>query len=239
MPLILRSVKGSNLTPNEADGNFVYLDGRISTEIANITAGVGIDSITISGSVLTFHMSDATLETVTLPASLYTWQPQGEWQPLTAYAVNDTISYFGSLYLVIFAHTSEAVFDPLADDGFGHFFYALILRRTPVWGQTITDATYSTLVTDIDIYTRFTNVGGCIITIDSSLDYPAWSEMHFRDETGLDSGGISIECPTPGGINDVRGYNNATATNGGTITVKQVNDTGVWDIMGLLQPVSA
>ncbi len=239
MPLILRSGKGSILTPNEADGNFVYLDGRISTEIANITAGVGVDSITISGNVLTFHMSDATTETVTLPTAIYAWTPQGEWQPTTAYAVNDTVSYFGSLYLVIFAHTSDATFDPGANDGFGHYFYALILRRTPVWGQTITDANYTTLVTDIDTYMRFTNAGGCNITIDSSVDYPAWSEMHFRDETGLPAGGISVECPTPGGINGVDLFNNSTLCNGGTITVKQVADTGVWDIMGLLLPATS
>jgi hypothetical protein len=239
MPLILRSVKGSNLTPNEADGNFVYLDDRITSVTDNITSGVGVDSITISGNVLTFHMSDGSLETVTLPTAIYAWSPQGEWQPTTAYAVNDTVSYFGSLYLVIFAHTSDSAFDAGANDGFGHFFYALILPAAHVWGQTITSGTYTTLVTDINTYMRFTNAGGCAITIDPGVDYPAWSEMHFRDATGLSAAGISIECPTPGGINSVLLFNNATLCDGGTFTVKQVNDTGVWDIMGLLLPVTS
>ncbi len=238
MPLILRSVKGSNLTPSEADGNFVYLDGRISTEIANITAGVGVDSITISGNVLTFHMSDATIETVTLPTAIYAWTPQGVWQPATAYAVNNTVSYFGSLYLVIFAHTSDATFDPGANDGMGHFYYALILTTTTgFWGQEISDPTYTTTLADGNTYMRFTNAGGCTITIDEGLSYPAWTEMHFRDDCA--AGGISIDIATPGSINEVTGYNNATAARGGTITVKQVSDTGAWDIMGLLEPTSA
>ncbi len=237
MPLILRSVKGSNLTPNEADGNFVYLNDLITTVEDNITAGVGIDTITISGNVLTFHMSDSSLQTVVLPTAIYSWTPQGEWQPATAYAVNDTVSYFGSLYLVIFAHTSDATFDPGANDGMGHFYYALILTTTTgFFGQEISDAAYTTTLADGNTYMRFTNAGACTITIDESLSYPAWTEMHFRDDTG---DGITVDIATPGSINEVTGYNNATAARGGTITVKQVSDTGAWDIMGLLQPITA
>jgi hypothetical protein len=62
--------------------------------------------------------------------------------------------------------------------------------------------------------------------------------MHFRDESAVSAGGLTIECPTPGGINSINGFNNSTLTSGGTITVKQVADTGNWDIMGLLLPTT-
>jgi hypothetical protein len=238
MPLILRSVKGSNLTPNEADGNFTYLNNLIASVEDNITAGRGIESITISGNVLTFHMSDSTVETVTIPPGLFTWKPRGEWQPSTLYAVNDVVSYFGWLYLVIFAHTSQSTFDPTANDGLGHNYYALILPKEPVWGQTISAATYTTVLTDANTYMRFTSPTGCIVTIDPAVDYPAWTEMHFRDESAVSAGGLTVECPTPGGINAVNGFNNSSLTSGGTITVKQVAATGDWDIMGLLLPTT-
>lgn len=241
MPLILRSVKGSNLTPTEADGNFTYLNDLIATVEDNITAGVGIDTITISGDILTFHMSDSSIQSVTLPTAQWMWTPRGEWQPSTAYAVNDVVSYFGSLYLVIFAHTSAASFDAGANDGMGHNYYSLILPKEPIWGQTISAATYTTLLTDANTYMRFTSPTGCVITIDETLDYPAWTEMHFRDECDLGTaggGGISIEIATPGSINPVRGYLNMSADMGGTIGLKQVADTGAWDIFGLLAPES-
>jgi hypothetical protein len=239
MPLILRADKGSNLTPNEADGNFTYLNSLIASVEDNITAGRGIDSITYSGGIFTFHMSDSTLETVTIPPATFAWNPRGEWQPSTLYAVNDVVSYFGFLYLVIFAHTSVATFDPSENDGLGHNYYALILPKEPIWGQTISGTSYTTTLIDANTYMRFSSPTGCVITIDPSVDYPAWTEMHFRDETGMANGGISVECPTPGGINQVNGYNNSSLTSGATITVKQVFDSGVFDIMGLLLPVTA
>jgi hypothetical protein len=148
------------------------------------------------------------------------------------------VSYFGSLYLVIFAHTSHASFDAAANDGLGHYFYSLILPKEPIWGQVITTATYTTVLTDANTYMRFTNAAGCAVTIDPAVVYPAWTEMHFRDESAVSAGGLTVECPTPGGINAVNGFNNSSLTSGGTITVKQVAATGDWDIMGLLLPTT-
>jgi hypothetical protein len=234
MPLILRADKGSNLTPTEADGNFTYLQGLIGTVEDNITAGRGIESITISGSTLTFHMSDSTVETVVIPPGIIEWTPQGEWAPSTHYNVNDTVAYFGSLYLVIFAHTAGLTFDPGANDGLGHNYYALILPKRPIWGRTITTTTYETVLTDADTYMRFTHAAGCVVTIDPAVNYPVWTEMHFRDESGIPGGGLSIEAPTPGAINAVMGHANATANSGGTLGLKQVDDSKVWDIFGLM-----
>lgn len=109
----------------------------------------------------------------------------------------------------------------------------------PIPGDEIDTTTYTTVAEDAGRYLRFTNAAGCAITIDPDIIYPAWTEMHFRDATGQSSGGISITTSTPAAINDVNGFENATLTDGGTITIKQVNDTGAWDIMGLLLPTSA
>jgi hypothetical protein len=214
------------------------LNDLIATVEDNITAGRGIVDITISGSTLTFHMSDSTVETVVIPPGIFEWTPKGEWAPTTAYSVNDTVAYFGSLYLVIFAHTSQSTFDPGANDGLGHNYYVLILPKRPVWGRTISTSTYETVLTDADTYMRFTNSAGCIVTIDPSVNYPEWTEMHFRDECGLvtSGGGLTIEAPAPGAINPVIGYHNMTASKGGTITVKQVGTSKIWDILGLLAP---
>lgn len=109
----------------------------------------------------------------------------------------------------------------------------------PIPGDEIDTTTYTTVAEDAGRYLRFTNTGGCIITIDPEIVYPAWTEMHFRDDTGLDSGGISIETSTASvTINEVTGFQNSTLASGGTITIKQVDDTGAWDIMGLLLPTT-
>lgn len=107
-------------------------------------------------------------------------------------------------------------------------------------GNEIDTTTYTTVAEDAGRYLRFTNASGCVITIDPDIIYPAWTEIHFRDATGLASGGIGVETSTAAvTINSIDGFENSTLCDGGTITIKQVNDTGAWDIMGLLLPISA
>lgn len=179
MPLVLRSTKGSALTATEFDGNMTYLDGRITAESG--VAGVGIDSVTISGYQISFHLSDSSVETVTLPTPTF----------------------------------------------------------APIPGIEVDTTTYTTVAEDANRYIRFTNNSGCAITIDPAIVYPAWTEMHFRDDTGQPSAGITVDTSTPASINGVTGFENSSLATGGTITVKQVDDSGVWDIMGLLLPTSA
>jgi hypothetical protein len=120
----------------------------------------------------------------------------------------------------------------------GHNFYSLVLPKEPIWGQTISDNTYTTVLTDANTYMRFTSPTGCFVTIDPAVDYPAWTEMHFRDECDIGItagiGGLTIDAPTPGAINPIRGYQLTTATMGATLAVKQVGATKVWDLMGLM-----
>jgi len=125
MAIILRSVKGSNLTPTEIDGNFSQLLARIVAIETVPPEAVSIDSFTVVGNQLTVIMTDATTRgPFTLPTA--TWTPAGEWTPATVYLAYNTISNGGNLYLVLLNHTSEATFDPSEDQGSG-FLYARIL----------------------------------------------------------------------------------------------------------------
>ncbi|TGQ69510.1 hypothetical protein EN829_015080 [Mesorhizobium sp. M00.F.Ca.ET.186.01.1.1] len=74
MAIILRSVKGSNLTPAEVDGNFTDLDGRVTEIEDNPPAAVGISNITVDGTQMTIYLEDAT---VLGPYTL----PQGNFRP--------------------------------------------------------------------------------------------------------------------------------------------------------------
>jgi hypothetical protein len=69
MPLILRSVKGSNLTADEVDGNFEYVDGRVDDAIALIEAPVGIANIVQNGATAIIVLDDSTEHPITLPVA--------------------------------------------------------------------------------------------------------------------------------------------------------------------------
>jgi len=74
MAIVLRSVKGSNLTAAEVDGNFTDLDGRVTDLEDNPPAAVGISNITVAGTQMTIYLADATeLGPYTLP--------QGNFRP--------------------------------------------------------------------------------------------------------------------------------------------------------------
>ena len=79
MPLVLRAVKGSDLTPIEADGNFTFLDGRITT-IEGLPVGVTITNVTMSGYTMTITMSDSSVYTVQFPQPDFTQMWAGAWQ---------------------------------------------------------------------------------------------------------------------------------------------------------------
>lgn len=117
---------GADLSAFQIDSNFYELLSRITTLESNTKLTVSISYITISGNDLTFHMTDHTTQgPFTIPPS--TFHGRGTWQPDTPYNVNDTFDINGSLYLVIFAHTSAATFDPNANDGLGHNYYSLMI----------------------------------------------------------------------------------------------------------------
>ncbi|AEH88207.1 hypothetical protein [Mesorhizobium opportunistum] len=61
MAIVLRSVKGSNLTAAEVDGNFSDLVAQIAAIIAGIPEPVNISNITVTGTRMTIYLADATV----------------------------------------------------------------------------------------------------------------------------------------------------------------------------------
>lgn len=221
---------GRPLTWVEQDNNTYDKETRI-TAIEAAGVGVGIDYITVSGDQMTIHMTDHSIQgPFTLP-SAQAWNPVGEWQPSSVYQTNDVVTHLGSGYLVNADHTSATSFDP--DELFG-----TVLLYTPLWtvaapqGQNIDDATFTPQIEDAGIYTRLTNAGGCTVTIDPTVEFLDWTELHFRDESA--SGGVLFVATSPATFNLPDGFLAQTAGTGATVTLKKVADTNEWDVMGRL-----
>ena len=60
MTIILRSVKGSNLTAAEVDGNFTDLDDRVTELEDNPPEPVGIANVVVTGATFIVVLTDAT-----------------------------------------------------------------------------------------------------------------------------------------------------------------------------------
>lgn len=110
------SGKGSDLSASEIDLNFWQFMQAINNLIANPSKPVEIVSITMSGSRMTFNMSDnTTIGPIFLPVLEFHWR--GDWQPTTSYDELDIFRVAGQgLYLVEINHTSTATFNENAAD---------------------------------------------------------------------------------------------------------------------------
>jgi hypothetical protein len=229
MTITYRLVKGSPLTFAEEDGNFSDLDGRVtSLEVSGFSNP--IDSITISGNLLTFEYSTTVgggSDSVTIPTAA--WIGRGKWLALTSYAVNDLVIDSSRLYLVKIAHTSAASFDPGAQSG-GNDIYQFIfgpLGQTET--ATLSATTYTLQATDDLKYYRCTGTstaGATVITIpaDADVSIPIDSEISFR------------QCADPLIFEAVTGVtlspsNAAMDSTNAVCTLKKV-DTDEWDFIG-------
>jgi hypothetical protein len=121
--------QGSRLSANQVDFNFYNHDQAISALTASIPAGIAY--FYVNGNQLFVVLTDHTvLGPYILPTAA--WNFRGAWLPNTSYSVNDVVTFGGSAYLVIFAHTSAATFDPNANDGHGHNLYGLLVQANDV-----------------------------------------------------------------------------------------------------------
>jgi hypothetical protein len=121
--------KLSELTWAELDINFWDIKQDILALQALPPPAPGIDFFEVSGTSFYVHLTDDTtiLGPYELPVAIF--RARGEWTVATAYAVLDTFTINGSLYLVIFAHTSDpTIFDPGANDGLGNDYYSLMIE---------------------------------------------------------------------------------------------------------------
>ncbi len=118
--------QGSDLSAPQIDINFYNLAQDIASIQTGLTAG--IDFFVAAGPNFYVHLKDHTvLGPYALPVAQ--WNFRGQWLPSTAYAVMDVITDNGSVYLVIFAHTSNPTFNQFANDGLGHDYYGLLLSQ--------------------------------------------------------------------------------------------------------------
>lgn len=241
MAIVYRSVKGSNLTPTEVDGNFSDLDGRAAILEGQLPALTFDDlDFSVSGSDFYVHIGTAVYGPYALPVFSFVDLFRGEWLPSTGYAINDLFTAPGGLYVVIFAHTSGSEFDPGANDGMGHDYYQALLKNPAIQVTTQSGTTFTPDLTDANSYIRFTNVAGCTVTIpdDSDIDFPLFTELHFRQ---VENGSIVIENGGTGAAADIvgeDGFANVTAGMGAVCTLKKVA-ANEWDLFGRLQTVSA
>lgn len=217
---------GGRLTSAQADNNNWLIKQAIETLQA--ATGKTIDSCSAVGNQLTITYTDATTDIITIPTATWTWR--GDFAAVS-YAVNDLFSSSGTIYLVLIAHTGTLPFDAGLHSG-GNDVYQRILDFPAVPGKTVTTSTYSPVLADANSYIRCTNAGGCAVTLDSSVAFPDWTEIHFRDACA--SGGISFDIDTDGSINPQFACLQRTAGTGSTASLKKVGSTSAWDLMGLL-----
>lgn len=111
------------LHDTEFDGNTDETKSRIETlEAGGINkqlAGFDIQA----GGVFYLVLNDAT-EIGPYQLPIARTNPRGAWAPDTAYAPMDSFYINGATYDVLLAHVSADTFDPGANDGSGHDFYA-------------------------------------------------------------------------------------------------------------------
>lgn len=224
--------KGADLTPAEVDNNFYDKETRI-TAIEAAGVAVGISSITVSGDQMTITMTDSSIQgPFTLPT--VQWTAGGAWAPSTLYQALTVLTYGGSAYLVTIDHTSDTTFDPNALSGTQQI-YELLWSFAPAAGFEITTATFTPDLVHANCYIRLTNAAGCTVTIDPAVEYPAWTELHFRDESTDTGAAVDFLIDSPGVINPVLGCNDRSTGTGSVVTLKRVGTTDAWDIMGRLE----
>lgn len=119
-------VKGAPINAAEHDANIHNLDDRVTVIENDPPAAVSIASISVSGGTMTITLTDATvLGPFTLPVIAHPLR--GAWAPATNYAKYDWFYANGTNYEVLVDHTSAATFDPAANDGSGHDYYAVVM----------------------------------------------------------------------------------------------------------------
>lgn len=110
MPLILRSQKGSNLTADEVDGNFQYLEARLQQLEEGPLAPETLQEISINnGQIMIKGSKGSVFGPFDLPSAPLSIK--GLWTPQTRYSPNDIVQYENALYTARANHISGDAFD--------------------------------------------------------------------------------------------------------------------------------
>ena len=234
MTITLRSVKGSNLSVAEADGNISDLNDRLVAVETNPPSAVGISNIAVSGSQVIFYLEDgSSFGPYALPIA--TFVPRGNWTASTVYYAMDLVTVpAAGVYLVLSDHTSAGSFDANATNSEGAIYSLVFASINPVPIATISGTSYTPNPAEANQYFRCTSASGCLITLQS--DFQPNDELHFRQ---AGAGAISFQVGDTGGmINSVAGYDDSTSAQGAVVTLKYLGN-GEWDIFGLLAAATA
>lgn len=238
MAIILRSEKGSNLTPTEVDNNFEELDDRVTAIEDDPPVGVGVGNITVEGSLFYVHLTDATiLGPFDMPKVRFNFRRA--WTPATAYFENDVVTRGrDGFFAVLYNHVSAAEFDPEETNESDEFIYDHILgpfsNAAPV--EEIEDETFVPALGAANTYHRVEVE--CVVTIPTNISVPfeISTEMHFRQNT---SGAVSfIPEDETVIINYREGYDSVTDGQGSVVTFKKVA-TNEWDAFGAFALLSS
>ena len=191
--------QGFNLSPAQVDNNFWDIIQRLIVQEA-LVIPAGISYFSITGTMMYVHMDDGTvLGPYELPVA--TFVDRGVWAPDTVYSVMDTFSINGGLYVVVFAHRSEATFDPGANDGAGHDYYQLMIQ-TP--GSTLPPGGLNTQVLmkssdTIDYAVTWGyhlpiggTTGQTIIKQSATQDHATWGAIDASDVGFVPAAGSSL-----------------------------------------------
>jgi hypothetical protein len=215
-----------------ADTNFWVVVQRLVALEAGGAEGVGIASISVTGSQITFTMTDATTRgPFTLPTS--SPRSRGAWVASTAYYKWDIVTVAGlGAYFVIQNHTSAATFDPDASNSVGNYYQLLYSDPGSAPVNEISTATVTLGVTHVGKFNLCTNSSGCAVTVLSNSLQPS-QEAHFcQDNIGQVE---ALDGDTATVIKPYDGYLFKTAGRGAVFTIKCLS-SGVYRVFGHLEP---
>lgn len=232
MPLTLRRDTTVDLTADEVDDNFEYLDGRIDGIADTIPAPVSLSGVVNQvGFTLTFGLTDATFtNSVTIPPFQANFRD--EWEPLTAYFVNDLVRIRGfGYFLVVETHTSEAEFNT-GDDNYAFQYVDQTVQLPLVIGDTTEELT----ITRADHLNRLLLfMGTCDCTMDPD-DWEDGDQVHLMNRSGgvVTVTGVSDLAVDPGDDSEA-----SITARGATATLVYLADEDVMAMFGKLDAVSA
>lgn len=231
MAIVLRSVKGSNLTPTEVDANFTDLDNRVENLETNPPLPVSVSNVTVEGNVLSIHLTNATTFDFVMPTVRMDFRR--EWTPDTAYFENDVVTHGrDGFYAVLYNHISPSEWDVDATNDSDQLIYDRILGpfnlAAPI--KTLSLDEFSPILDEANYYFRL--LATCEVTIPSnaSVAFDIGTELYFRQCTGAqpvnfipEDVGVTIHYRD--------GYDSITDGQGAVVTFKKVAENE-WDAFG-------
>ncbi len=121
---------GSDLSATQIDINFWVLLTAVQALQDGAAGQAGIDHFVILNTQLFVYLTNhVILGPYTLPTAQWTFR--GPWTPSTQYQFFDVFTEGRAVYLVLFPHISNSLFNAGSSDLLGHNYYGLLLAAAP------------------------------------------------------------------------------------------------------------